>query len=161
MREKSCCITGHRNLPNPQIPQIQKALWFEAECAVRDGFTHFISGFAEGVDLYFAAIIAHMKRANPTLSLEAAIPYSGRFLSLMNRPQTRALLAECNSIRVMSRQYAPNIYSIRNQYMVKSAERVIAVYDGRSRGGTLATMRMAQRQGKQLRIITVAELGRE
>ena len=39
--------------------------------------------------------------------------------------------------------------------MAGQAQRVIAVYDGRERGGTLFTMRYAHTLGKEVRLIKV------
>ena len=58
----------------------------EVEQAVAAGFNCFLSGFAEGADLLFAEIVARMKRDNPKLRLEAAIPYRGRYARLMEQP---------------------------------------------------------------------------
>ena len=54
MQGKTCCVTGHRDIPAGQVGQIKKSLEQEVDRAIRDGFTCFISGFADGVDLLFA-----------------------------------------------------------------------------------------------------------
>ena len=54
MQKKTCCVTGHRDLPQKEINRVKAALRKEVEKAVTDGFTCFMSGFAEGVDQYFA-----------------------------------------------------------------------------------------------------------
>ena len=43
----------------------------------------------------------------------------------------------------------------RNRYMAAESQRVIAVYDGRDRGGTLYTMRYAHTLEKEVRVIEV------
>ena len=57
MKGKTCCITGHRDVPDQEINSIKKALHQEIKKAVKDGFTVFLSGFADGVDQYFAEIV--------------------------------------------------------------------------------------------------------
>ena len=65
------------------FPQTSWAMWSEelrrelAE-AVADGYTRFLSGFAEGADLLFAALVVEEKARHPELFLEAALPYAGR-----------------------------------------------------------------------------------
>ena len=54
MQKKTCCVTGHRDLPQKEINRVKTALRKEIEKAVADGFTRFMSGFAESVDQYFA-----------------------------------------------------------------------------------------------------------
>lgn len=42
-----------------------------------------MSGFADGVDQYFAEIVLEMKKKNPARELIAVIPYRKRLDSLM------------------------------------------------------------------------------
>ena len=78
MAEKTCCVTGHRDIPEARIAYMEQELRREVEEAIAEGYTRFISGFAEGVDLMFAAIVAEQMEHRPELFLEAAIPYAGR-----------------------------------------------------------------------------------
>ena len=45
MEGKTCCVTGHRNLPQKEIGRVKTALRREIDSAVADGFTRFMSGF--------------------------------------------------------------------------------------------------------------------
>ena len=56
MKKKTCCVTGHRDLPQNQINYVKAALLREIEKSVADGFTCFMSGVAEGVDQYLVMI---------------------------------------------------------------------------------------------------------
>ena len=97
-----------------------------------------------------------MKRVNPKLRLEAAIPYRGRYARLMEQPGTCALLYACDTVAVLREAFTPDVFMARNRYMVERSERVIAVYDGRARGGTAATVRMARELKRELRMIRPA-----
>ena len=94
--EKTCCVTGHRGLAPYRLRQAEDALRTELVRAIGDGFTHFISGFAEGADLLFAQLVVEYRHQYP-LTLEAAIPYPAR---LQNRdPRFQALLAQCDTVQ--------------------------------------------------------------
>lgn len=149
--EKTCCVTGHREIPDDRLSYVEKELRREIQEAIRDGYTRFLSGFAEGVDLIFAAIVAEEKNRHPQLTLEAAIPYAGR----LKTPNKRfhELLQACDGVRVECQIYTPSCFMQRNRYMVHQSQRVIAVYDGRDHGGTLFTMRCAHTLGKEIRLI--------
>ena len=123
------------------------------QTAIDDGYTRFISGFADGTDLIFAAIVAEEKKRHPELSLEAAIPYAGRLKTRDTR--FHELLRDCDGIKVVCQTYIPSCFMQRNRYMAGQAHRVIAVYDGRERGGTLFTMREAHTLGKEVRLIKI------
>lgn len=74
---KTCCVTGHRDIPAERADRIRELLRREILEAIGDGCTHFISGFAAGADLLFAELVAELKATYP-ITLEAAIPYPGR-----------------------------------------------------------------------------------
>ena len=153
MNEKTCCITGHRDISSDRIVYVEQELRREILSAIEDGYTRFISGFAEGVDLIFASIVAEEKKQHPDLFLEAAIPYAGR-LKTKNQ-KFHEMLRACNGIKVECEKYVPSCFMQRNRYMVNQAQRVISVYDGRDHGGTLFTMRYAHILGKEIRLIKV------
>ena len=151
MDVKTCCVTGHRNIPANKINYVKHELCREIQAAIADGYTRFISGFADGADLLFAAIVAEEKQLNPTLSLEAAIPYQGR-MRTPNKEFQRLLLV-CDRVTVVRESYIPSCYMERNRYMVDHSQRVIAVYDGRKNGGTFSTMRYASAIGRDVRMV--------
>ncbi|WP_330588573.1 MULTISPECIES: SLOG family protein [Eisenbergiella] len=53
-------------MPDKEINSIKKALHQELKKAVEDGFTVFLSGFADGVDQYFAEIVLELQKENGT-----------------------------------------------------------------------------------------------
>lgn len=149
-KEHTCCVTGHRDIPADKIQYVQMQLHQELLQAIQSGYTHFISGFAAGVDLIFARIVTDLKSKYP-IALEAAIPYPGR----MNTPNEvfQSLLKECDIVKVHTGQYSKNCYMVRNRYMVDCSALVIAVHDGRKSGGTAATIRYAHRMERDIREI--------
>lgn len=152
---KTCCVTGHRDIPAEQVEEVKRALRREIEKAIADGYTRFLSGFAEGTDQYFAEIVAEKRKENEALRLEAVIPYRKRCLALLKDDHTKGLLESCTDITIANEEYRPNVYNIRNRQMVLCSDRVIAVYDGRAKGGTVSTIRMAHVRRKELREIPV------
>jgi len=153
VNEKTCCVTGHRNISIDCITRVEQALRHEILLAIEDGYTRFISGFAEGADLIFASIVAEEKKHHSNLYLEAAIPYAGR-LKTQNQ-QFHELLRVCNGVKVECEKYVPSCFMQRNRYMVQQSQRVIAAYDGRDHGGTLFTMRYAHILGREVRLIKI------
>ena len=158
MEKKVCCVTGHRNLPQNQVNYVKAALLREIEKAVADGFTCFMSGFAEGVDQYFVEMVMEKQKDDPSLELIAVIPYQKRLDSLRAKGRTYEMLEACADVVVMQEEYQPSVYSHRNRYMVEHSDRVIAVYDGREKGGTVRTIRFTHQMKKELREISVGEI---
>ena len=153
MIEKTCCVTGHREIPTDKLAYVETELRKAVIAAADDGYTRFINGGAAGADLLFAAIVAELKEQGRPLFLEAALPYSGRKRS---RDQGfQKMLAACDEVKVFSEQYNRGCYFVRNRYMVDESSRVIAVYDGRDSGGTVYTMQYARSKGKTVQVIKI------
>ena len=121
MAEKTCCVTGHRDIPEDRIAYVEQELRHEVEEAIAEGYTRFISGFAEGVDPIFATIVAEQMEHRPDLFLEAAIPYAGR-LKTKNK-QFHELLRACGGIKIVCQEYAPSCFLERNRYMAGESQR--------------------------------------
>ena len=151
-KKHTCCVTGHRDIPLNKVGIIQTKLRQEVLNAIREGYTHFISGFAAGTDLLFAEIVAELKDEY-LITLEAAIPYPGR----LNTPDTtfRRLINECDLVKIHTAQYSKSCFMVRNRYMIDSSTLVIAVHDGRKTGGTAATIRYARKRECVVREITL------
>lgn len=150
---KTCCVTGHREIPAGKLAYVGTELRKAIITALDDGYTRFINGGAAGTDLIFAAIVAEMKDQGYLLSLEAALPYSGRKKS--KDQDFQKMLAACDKVKTISERYSRGCYFIRNRYMVDESSRIIAVYDGRDSGGPAFTMQYAHDKGKTVQIINI------
>lgn len=152
MGEKACCVTGHRDIPTDKTAYVEQELRKEIQSAIDDGYRVFISGMADGADLLFVKIIIEYREKYNDIFLEAALPYPGW---QKKGAGYNGLLSKCNGIRVHSPKYAPNCFLIRNRYMVNTCDRVIAVYDGREKGGTVNTMRYAHVLNRDIRMVRI------
>jgi uncharacterized phage-like protein YoqJ len=132
---------------------VRKKLKEEIEKAIEDGFTTFITGMADGVDLLFVELVIEQKERHPHLFLEAAIPYRNRLYA--KEPILRRCLEGCNGIHVQQDKYSSDCFMNRNRHRVALSSRVIAVYDGREKGGTLFTMRYAHIMEREIREIRI------
>ena len=79
---KTCAFTGHRpkGLGYPESDGRCTALKEKLRSLIirmmeEEGVTHFISGMAQGVDMYVAEIVLELKEKHPQITLECAIPY--------------------------------------------------------------------------------------
>ena len=153
MRRKICCVTGHRDIAPEMIDFVKKELHKEIVLAIKNGYSHFISGFAVGVDLIFADIVVELKSEYFNITLEAAIPYRKRLEA--RDKEFQRLIRKCDKVVIKSKHYTRSCFIIRNLYMVEKSERVIAVYDGREKGGTEFTICKARASQRELRIISI------
>jgi len=148
---KTCGFTGHRNIRKNKLECFRNELKREIEQAVADGFTCFISGFANGADLEFAAAVIEIKKNNSEIFLEAALPYRNRMKT--KNPLFHELIGVCNGVYFGNEKYKIACCLSRNYYIVKNSERIIAVFDGRKYGKTSEIISVARKMEKDIRYI--------
>lgn len=158
-REETCCFTGHRpgKLPwkeeewDPRCLRLKERLAAAVDGAYEKGMRHFICGMARGADLYFCEAVLDLRRRQPDVFLEAAVPcpqQASRWPKAQKERYDR-LLAECDLVTLVQENYTPDCMMRRNRYMVERSGMIIAVYDGLP-GGTMRTLTYALRQGLEL-----------
>ena len=121
--------------------------------AVFDGYTHFLSGFADGADLEFSDIIIKLKNFIPDITLEAVLPYKERLEDKNNKLQE--LLKKCDKVSVISEKGNKKSYMLRNLYIAENSARVIAVFSGNKRSGTGQTIRLAGENSREIKLINL------
>ena len=153
--EKTCCVTGHRDMDTEQTEEIRDALKKEVEKAVEDGYVSFLSSFTGPVEQVFAETVLDLKKDHPNLRLSAVIPYRNKLNWLRKQESVKGLLDTCDDIIVLKEEYQPNVYTERNRYLAEHSGRVIIVYDGRDKGATVNMIRQVHRNKKEMREIPV------
>ena len=159
---KKCCFTGYRPsklpyLKDEQSEEYRKLYRLLTETireAIESGYDHFISGFAQGIDLIAAEIVIAFRRDGWEIELEAALPAAdqtngwedfdrGIYYMLLDQADKRVCLD-----RKMTRYSALK----RNEYMIREADLVIAVFDGK-KGGTSHTVGLARKKKRGIWLI--------
>ena len=112
---KTCCITGHRDIPAERKSIVRELLRREILTAIEDGYTRFISGVAAGAELLFAEIGVELKENYP-ITLEAALPCPGRVKT--PDPAFQRLIRRCDTVKIHAERYYKGCYARRNRYMV-------------------------------------------
>jgi uncharacterized phage-like protein YoqJ len=156
-RTTTIAFTGHRPqalggfAPNLTHAWVRQTLASAIDAALECGFTTFISGMALGVDTW--AAIEVLNRRGCGARLIAAVPFAGQE-SLWPAEARRVydfILGEAELLHVVSDgAYAPAKMHVRDKWMVDHASGVIAVWDGRTNGGTFATVKYARTEGLPL-----------
>ena len=165
---RACAFTGHRpqKLPwrrdetAPGCVALKKTLTAQITALVVDGYTEFLTGMAEGVDMWAAQIVLSLRVTNPSLRLHCVLPCTEQSVrwSAASREQYRAILEQANSIIFVNRANKKDCMLERDRFLVSYASLVLAVYNGEKRGGTAATVRYARKLGRELIIIDPATL---
>lgn len=140
-RAHTCAFTGHRpqklDLTEAEIkPLIEK----EIALALSEGYLTFITGMAEGVDMWAAELVLEARAAHPEVRLICALPYPG---FCARRTACAPILAAADGVVSVCPERTRDCYQRRNCCMVDSASRLIAVYGG-GPGGTRNTLDYAR-----------------
>jgi uncharacterized phage-like protein YoqJ len=162
LRKYTCCFTGHRphhiGLPKESINNVKRALKSEIDKAVDEGYRIFISGGALGVDMWAAEAVLEEKHKYPFIFLEMALPCINQsdqwkrneklaYDDLLNRADT--------VIYTSHRPYFEGCMKLRNEFIVRRSNKLIAVFNGKRFGGTSQTIAMAKDEGLDTVIINI------
>lgn len=156
---KTCCFTGPRPFKlgftddsSPACIELKKKINNEIEKLFQRGFTHFISGMAEGVDIYCAEAVIELKKKYKDVILTAVFPYNHKGKDRCEKEKERLIETLRNTDKVITLQenYSPGCFYKRNRYMVDNSDLLFAVYS--SHGGTAYTIKYAAETNKPIKI---------
>lgn len=107
---------------------------------------------ATGIDTYFSRIVLELKEKYTHIKLYGVVPYLGQELkwSLKAQAKYTKILSKCDKIILTGDKYSSNCFKIRNAYIVKNCDTLIAVINdvNELRSGSAQTVRMAIKQNK-------------
>ena len=161
--KKCCAFTGHRPKSFPwkydeaarDCILLKEVLAAQIAGLAEQGVTDFLSGMALGVDLWSAKIVLDLQKNCPAIRLHCILPCEGQELkwSASMQVQYNTILQQASEVVYVSREYTPDCMLKRNRYLVDHSSILLAVYNGTCRSGTGATVRCAQKAGRQIILI--------
>ena len=164
IKMKTLCFTGRRpqklpwgyNEEDERCVNLKKKIEEKIDVAIKDGFTHFISGMALGVDMWAAEIVIRKKAAGEKITLEAAIPHKQQAekWAVAHKKRYNRILQECDKITFVSENYSPYCMMKRNCYMVDNSDMIIAVLDDFT-GGSGKTALYARSKNVPVIVISI------
>ncbi|MFT3950512.1 MAG: SLOG family protein [Oscillospiraceae bacterium] len=162
-REKTCAFSGHRceKLPgcgdrsSAALRRILSILRLETERTAASGYTDFITGMAQGIDLLAASIVLDLKKTYP-LRLICAVPFPGYAAKFRGEDKFNyGIIAEqADEMVYVCEHYSPAAMRLRNEYMIDRASKLIAVVAD-FRSGTGQTIRYAERKQLDTHVIRI------
>lgn len=160
---RTCAFSGHRpqKLPWQYDETAAGCVALKAVLAeriaqlARAGMVHFLSGMAQGTDIWCAEAVLLLREQNPAVKLHCILPCTTQAdkWSAAARRRYDAILDQADSIVRVSRAYHPGCMLERDRFLVDWSSTLLAVYNGEYRGGTAATVRYAQKLGRRVLLI--------
>ena len=154
-RQHRCCFTGHRpNKLDYSENEIKPLLKTAIDNAISDGYVTFITGMAEGVDIWAAEIVLEKKKENKDLRLICAVPHPGfeKRRSQYETGRYKNIIKNADYVTTISDNYYRACYQKRNIWMVDRSSLVITVFNGTA-SGTKNTVDYARKIG--VRVVNV------
>ena len=148
-KQHRCCFTGHRpNKLNYSESEIKLLLEKTIDSAISNGYVTFITGMAEGVDIWAAEIVLEKKKQNDALHLICAVPHPDfeKRRGFFEERRYDRIIKNADYVTTISDHYYKACYQKRNEWMVDRSSLVIAVWNGTA-SGTKNTVVYAKRQG--------------
>lgn len=155
-RETTCCFTGPRppRLPmngietTPEIAALKTSIRSAIIEAYDEGFRFFMSGMAEGFDLFAAETVIELRKELPGIGLAAILPYAD---AAKHHPapivkRMESVLQKADLVIAMENEYVNGCEHKRNIYMADNSTRIIGYYTGLS-SGTAHCWNYAVRKG--------------
>ena len=166
MIDSACAFTGHRpkSFPwkydeaTPDCVLLKKLLAEQVKKLADRGVTDFLSGMAQGTDLWCSEIVLDFKKNNPALMLHCILPCKGQESKWTVSVQERynSILAQADEVIYVGQEYSKDCMLKRNRYLVEHSSFLLAVYNGTRRSGTGATVRYAQQLNREIIMIDPA-----
>ena len=159
---KTVAFTGYRLQKMPfgfhedceLCADFKRRLRNSIEMMIFEGYSHFISGGALGMDMFAAEAVLQLREKYPDVTLEIAIPFDDQSAKWAQeyRDREELIRQQADVITWVGHVYTSGSMFARNRYMVNSCSVLLAAYDGQP-GGTAMTIDYARRNGKQVTII--------
>jgi len=163
MNRLTCAFTGHRpsKFPwkydelDPRCIALRVILTEQIEDLAERGVTGFLSGMAEGTDLWCAESVLALRGKNPVVKLHCILPCKEQAdkWPASSQEQYRSILDRADSVVYVNRNYHKDCMLERNRFMVEYASVLLAVYNGVRRSGTGATINYARKLGREIIVI--------
>ena len=149
MRERTCCFTGHRDIPADRLQMVMTGTEAKVRELISQGYRYFGVGGAIGYDTIVAEMLFRLReREYPWIRIILVYPFDG-FISRWSDSQqtTYARLLPMYDKRVcVCKSASREAYLARDRHLVDYSSACIA-YCTRQTGGTAYTIRYAAARG--------------
>lgn len=155
MKEKTCCFTGHRNIPTDQYQRIAEETEKAIETLIKQGYLFFYAGGALGYDTIAEKAVLNLKKKYPDIYLVLALPCLTQAAKWSDEDkETYEKIKAGADIRVYTSQsYTRYCMHERNRFLVDNSS-VCICYLTEKHGGTFYTVNYAEKNN--LTIINIA-----
>lgn len=157
MKEKTCCFTGHREIPSQQYQKIFDKTKQAVEAHIKNGYLCFSTGGALGFDTIAAIIILSLKEKYPQIRINLVLPCISQANSWSDEDRKiyDNIKQKADNVVYTSLEYSRGCMHKRNRCLVDNSSACIC-YLTANKGGTFYTVEYAKKHG--LTIMNIADM---
>ncbi len=155
MRERTCCFTGHRDLPMAGRKELAIKLEKTIISLIERGVQFYGAGGARGFDALAAQTVLDLKNRYPYIKLILVLPCltQTRGWPAKDVGEYERIKAQADKVVYTSQEYTKGCMFKRNRHLVDNSG-VCVCYLTKKDGGTAYTVDYAEKQG--LEVINLA-----
>lgn len=148
MREKTCCFTGHRQIPSEYLPAITRKLRDTLIFYIEQGYQYFGAGGALGFDTLAARTVLNLKQRYPDIKLILVLPCKDQATrwSASDIEEYERIKSCADKIVYTAERYFNGCMQKRNRHLVDCSSLCIC-YLTKQSGGTKYTVDYATANG--------------
>ncbi len=156
MKEKTCCFTGHRQIPAEYLPTISEKLRYTLISYIEQGYRYFGSGGALGFDTIAAQTVLSLKQRYPDIKLILVLPCKDQATrwNASDVEEYERIKTCADKIVYTADRYFNSCMQKRNRHLVDGSSLCIC-YLTKQEGGTAYTVQYAREKG--LAVVNIAE----
>ena len=148
LRAKTVCFTGHRHIPENELPIIKERLRETVIELIERGYRFFGAGGALGFDTLAALTVLELRAAYPQIRLILVLPCKDQTLkwSCEDVLVYNGILRQADKVVYLHERYTDGCMHERNRYLVDNSS-VCVCYLRRESSGTAYTVTYAGKCG--------------
>lgn len=157
MKEKTCCFTGHRQIPKKHQIFIERKLYSIISELIENGYCYFGVGGALGFDTIAAKIILKLKKIYPQIKLILVFPCKNQTKNWLKKDIEiyEKIKSLCDKYVYVSEEYTKDCMLRRNRHLIDNSSYCIC-YLTKNTGGTAYTVKYATQKG-----VTIYNIAKE
>ncbi len=157
MKNKTCCFTGHRDIPQGAYQLISNKTEETVESLIKQGYLYFGAGGALGFDTIAAFIVLKLRERYPDIRLILVLPCYSQTKGWSDKDALiyENIKKQADKVVYISEEYTRGCMYKRNRHLVDNSSACIA-YLTKSKGGTVYTAGYAKKLG--LSFFNIAEM---
>ena len=158
MKNKTCCFTGHRQIPVEDLPALSAKLREAVIPYIEKGYTFFGAGGALGFDTLAAQEILSLKKQFPHIKLILVLPCRDQAVrwEAKDREEYERIKRSADKIVYTAERYYPGCMHKRNRHLVDTSSLCVC-YLTKDSGGTAYTVKYAL--AKRVSVVNLAKKG--